>query len=80
MQQVFQSMTKIQVLNPNGYEYFYVANFKLGHPRSWERRNENNLFTKWYRAESYESGKAQRLAQLNVLGITDSTLDRIQFN
>ena len=80
MQQVLQYMTKIQILNPNGYEYFYVANFKLGHPRGWERRNGNNLFTKWYRSESYELGKAQRLAQLHVFGITDSTLDQLQFN
>ena len=81
MHGVFLShMTKIKILNPDGYEYFYVVNFKMGHPRDCESRNGNNIFTKWYRAESYESGKAQRLAQLKVLGITDSILDQLQFN
>ena len=75
-----ENMTRIQILNPKGYEYFYVANFKLGHPRSWERQNGTVGFAKWFRAESYESGKAQRLAQLHVLGISNATLDQIQLN
>ena len=72
MRGVFQfHFTKIQVINPNGYEYFYVRHFKMGH---------QNGLSKWYRAVSNESGRAQRLAQLNVLGITNSTLDEIQLN
>ena len=70
MQAIFDyCLTKIQILNPNGYEYFYVANFKKG-PGS----------SKWYRAVSSEFGLARRLAQLKVLGITDSTLNQFQFN
>ena len=78
MREVFQArMTKIQIVHPDGYEYFYVANFKLGHHR-WAA--QENRFSRWYRAVSSESGKAQRLAQLKVLGITDSIMDQIQFN
>ena len=91
MRGVFQyGMTKIQVLNPNGYEYFYVENFKAGHHnRRYKMQNQNDdvemdnvevMTSKWYRAVSSESGKAQRLAQLNVLGITNSIMDQIQFN
>ena len=76
MREVFQCMTKIQIVNPDGYEYFYVANFKLGH-RRWA--GQENRFSRWYRAVSSDSGKAQRLAQLKVLGITDSIMDQIQF-
>ena len=72
--------TKIQAINPNGYEYFYVRNFKMGHHnRGFEVRHPN-VSSEWYRAESYESGRAQRLAQLRVMGITDSTLDQLQLN
>ena len=78
MREVFQYyMTKIQMVNANGYEYFYVANWKLGH-RRWAA--QENLSSRWYRAVSSESGKAQRLAQLNLLGITNSVMDQIQFN
>ena len=78
MRMVFRyHFTKILLLNQNGYEYFYVANFKLGH-RRWAA--QENLSSRWYRAVSFESGKAQRLAQLNVMGITNSTLDQLQFN
>ena len=91
MRGVFQyGMTKIQVVNPNGYEYFYVENFKMGHHnRRYKMQNRNDdvemvdvevVTSKWYRAVSSESGKAQRLAQLNVLGITNSIMDQIQFN
>ena len=78
MRYVFQyRMTKIQIVNPDGYEYFYVANFKLGHHR-WAA--QENTSSRWYRAVSSESGKAQRLAQLKVLGITNSIMDQIQFD
>ena len=81
MREIFQwNMTKIQVLNPNGYEYFYVVNFKLGHHHCKMQYPNDLAVSKWYRAESYESGKAQRLAQLKVMGITDSILDQLQLN
>ena len=81
MRELFRyNFTKIQILNTNGYEYFYVANFKLGHHHlQLQHQNEFGL-SKWYRAESHEAGKAQRLAQLNVLGITNETLDKLQLN
>ena len=81
MRSVFQyHFTKIQVINPNGYEYFYVRHFKMGHHnRRFEMRHEN-VSSEWYRAVSFESGRAQRLAQLRVLGITNSTLDQLQLN
>ena len=55
-------------LIPNGYEYWYVANFELGPGQS-----------KWYRAESPNKYKARYSAQLNVMGITKSTIDRFQY-
>jgi len=74
------NFTKIQIVNPNGYEYFYVRHFKMGHHnRRFETRHQN-VSSKWYRAVSYESGRAQRLAQLRVFGITNSTLDQLQLN
>ena len=73
--------TKIQIVNPNGYEYFYVRHFKMGHHnRRFGTRHQNVYRAEWYRAVSYESGRAQRLAQLHVLGITKSTLDQLQLN
>ena len=57
-----------------------MANFKLGHhDLQLQHPNEFGL-SKWYRAESHKAGKVQRLAQLNVLGITNSVMDQIQFN
>ena len=82
MREIFNyNFTKIQIVNPNGYEYFYVRHFKIGHHnRRFEMRYQNVYRAEWYRAVSYESGKAQRLAQLRVLGITNSTLDQLQLN
>ena len=72
--------TKIQIVNPNGYEYFYVRHFKMGHHNRRFGTWHQNMSSEWYRAVSYESGRAQRLAQLRVLGITNSTLDQLQLN
>ena len=72
--------TKIQVINPNGYEYFYVMNFKMGHHNRRFETPPHNVSSEWYRAVSYESGRAQRLAQLRVMGITDSILDQLQLD
>ena len=62
---VFSCFTTIRMLNPNGYEYWYVANFQKGPGLS-----------KWHRAESVKWGVDERLAQLNVMGITKTLLDR----
>ena len=65
---IFDRFTRILMLMPNGYEYWYVANFEMGPGQS-----------KWYRAESFDENKAAGLVQLNVMGITKSTIDRFQY-
>ena len=35
--------------------------------------------SKWYRAESFNQHKADHLAQLNVMGITKSAIDKLQY-
>ena len=66
---ILNGITRIEMFIPNGYEYWYVANFDKG-PGS----------SKWYRGESCHSSTAKKLAQLNVMGITNSTLDQLQYN
>jgi len=66
---ILYRLTKIEMLIPNGYEYWYVADFDKG-PGS----------SKWYRGASCYSSTAQKLAQLNVMGITNSILDQLQYN
>ena len=61
--------TRIVMINPDGYEYWYVANFEKGPSVS-----------KWYRAESYNMIEAMRLAQLHVMGITKATIKKLQFD
>ena len=69
MDEIFTNcFTQIEMLLPNGYEYFYVENFEKGPSQS-----------KWYRAESSDDCKAYLLAQLNVMGITKTTIDRLQY-
>ena len=61
--------TRIVMFNPDGYEYWYVANFEKGPSVS-----------KWYRAESYNMIEAMRLAQLHVMGIIKATIKKLQFD
>ena len=67
--------TKIKMLLPNGIEYFYVKNFKLGVGVS-----------KWYRGVSndYLGGFGERfgdrMAQLNILGLTNSSIEKIHYD
>ena len=61
--------TKIVLVNPNGYEYWYVANFEKG-----------PSISKWYRGESNNWIVAMGLAQLNVMGITKATIKKLQFD
>ena len=56
-------------MNPNGYEFWYVANFEKGPGLS-----------KWHRAESFKWDVAQRLAQLNVMGITKEAIKKLQLD
>ena len=69
MGQILYRLTKIEMLIPNGYEYWYVADFDKG-PGS----------SKWYRGASCYSWTAKKLAQLNVMGITNSTLNQLQYD
>ena len=61
--------TKIKMLIPNGYECWYVAKIEHG-----------PMVAKWYRAESTDSFGVCLLAQLNVMGITEATIQKFQYN
>ena len=61
--------TKIKMLLPNGYEFWYVSNIEGGPGMS-----------KWYRAESTSRNGVALLAQLNVMGITESVIQNLQYN
>ena len=61
--------TRIRILLPNGYEFWYVSNIEEGPGLS-----------KWYRADSTNWFKVSLLAQLNVMGITDATIQKLQYN
>ena len=70
MNRVFNGrLTRIEMLVANGYEFWYVADFDKG-PAS----------SKWYRAVSSNRYRAQRLAQLDVIGLTKSTLDQLLYD
>ena len=67
MSNIFMNcLTWINMLQPYGYEFFFIANFEMG-PRK----------SKWYRAESTIKCQGLTLAQLNVLGITNSTISKL---
>ena len=61
--------TKIKMLLSNGYEFWYVSNIEDGPGLS-----------KWYRAESTSQNGVTLLAQLNVMGITESVIQKLQNN
>ena len=61
--------TKIVMFNPDGYEYWYVANFEKGPSVS-----------KWYRGKSNKWIAARALAQLHVMGITKAIIKKLQFD
>ena len=60
--------TFIRMIIPNGYEYWYVANFEKGINAS-----------KWFRVESSGEDSTYCLAELNVMGITKATIDKFQY-
>ena len=60
--------TKIEILIPNGYEFWYISNFEKGKGAS-----------KWFRADSSIGYQALCLAQLNVMGVTKAAIDKFQY-
>ena len=70
MGSIFQNcLTWIRMLHPNGYEFWYIANFEKGLGKS-----------KWYRAESTIKFQDCMLARLNVMGITKSTISKLHYD
>ena len=75
---IFDCFTRIKMLLPNGIEYWYVKNFANGPKRS-----------KWYRGFSVAyflndrefaypgESSGDRIAVLNVIGLTNSMIERI---
>ena len=62
-------LTKIKMLRPNRCEFWYIANFDKGPGKS-----------KWYRAESIKGSDVDMLAQLNVMGLKNSTISKLQYD
>ena len=61
-------LTWIRMLVPNGYEFWYIVNFDKG-PRQ----------SKWYRAESTIKFEDCMLARLNVIGLKNSTISKLDY-
>ena len=59
-------LTRIRMFVPTGYEFWYIVNFEKG-PRK----------SKWYRAVSTMIFEDCMLAQLNVIGLTNSTISKL---
>ena len=57
------------MLVPNGYEFWYIANFEKA-PRK----------SKWYRAESTIKFEDCMLARLNVLGLKNSAISKLHYD
>ena len=64
-----ECMSWISIFLPNGYEFWYIANFEQGPGKS-----------KWYRGESSKPEQSFKLARLNVLGITNSTISKLHYD
>ena len=62
-------MTKIILIQPNGYEVWFIKDFDKG-----------SGISKWYRGYAYTVNSAVRIAKLNVLGVetpaSDETSER----
>ena len=59
----------IGILLPNGYEFFYIANFEQGPGKS-----------KWYRGESSKPNQDRTLAMISVFGINNSIISKLHYN
>ena len=59
------SLTKIVLIQPNGYEVLLVRDFEKGPGVS-----------KWYRGYAYTLNAAVRIAKLNALGIETPASDK----
>ena len=62
-------LTNIRMMLPSGCEYWYVANFDKG-PRK----------SKWYRGESTVNCEDRMLAQLDVMGLKNSTISKLHYD
>ena len=60
-----ECMSWISIVLPNGYEFWYIANFEQGPGKS-----------KWYRVESSNIYQVVKLAYMNVLGINTGRILR----
>ena len=60
---IYDCFTIIRMIIPNGYEFWYVANFEKGINAS-----------SWFRVESSKEDSTYYLAELNVMGITRASL------
>ena len=70
IEQLFMiSLTKIILVQPNGYEVWFIRDFDKG-----------SRISKWYRGYAYTVNSAVRIAKLNVLGVetpaSDETSER----
>ena len=61
--------TAIRLLNPKGYEFFFISNFEQGLRKS-----------KWYLGRSSRVYRDCKLATLKILGIDNATIAKLQFD
>ena len=66
---IYKCLTCIRMLLPNGFEFWYIANFEKGLKQS-----------KWFRAESTALNKDISLAELNVMGLKNSTISKLYYD
>ena len=62
-------LTWIRMLRPDGYEFWYIANFEKGPTQS-----------KWYRAESTIKFEDCMLARLNVMGLHNTIISKLHYD
>ena len=72
---IFDCFTRIKMLFPNGIEYWYVKNFANGPKKSKWYRGFCQIFEPDFSYPGESSG--DRIAVLNVIGLTNSMIDRI---
>ena len=62
-------MTKIILIQPNGYEVWFIKDFDKG-----------SGISKWYRGYAYTVNAAVRIAKLNAMGIETQASDKTSEN
>ena len=69
IEQLFMnSLTKIILIQPNGYEVWFIKDFDKG-----------SGVSKWYRGYAYTVNSAVRIAKLNALGIETPASDETEY-